>query len=261
MSPPDYLRRPRTAPYQRLNPATKLVITFALATLAFTLRGWTGPLAVLVLAVTCAAVAGVARGLVPFALATLPLVASILAVNTLFFPGATDTLFSLGPLQATGTGLRAALLASLRVVAFALAVALLSLTTPTDDLLCDLERRGLGQRALFILGSALGLIPRLAGRAREISEAQRARGLDTEGPPWRRVRGLLPLAGPLIASALYEAEERALALEARAFPATHRRPLLRVLPDSRGERLARHALLLTTALLSCASLAGLPRVP
>ena len=71
--------------------------------------------------------------------------------------------------------------AALRVLAFATSVALFALTTRTDELVDDLERRGLGRRAAFILTTAIGTVPRLAERAREIVEAQRSAGLNTEG--------------------------------------------------------------------------------
>jgi energy-coupling factor transport system permease protein len=208
-----------------------------------------------------AAIAGIGRAMLPFVLATLPLVVSILVVNTFFFPGATDTLVTIGPFEATGTGLAAALQASLRVVAFALSVAVFSLTTPTDDLLSDLERRGLGRRPVYIIGAAIGTIPRMAERASEITDSQRARGLDTQGSPGRRVRGIVPLAGPMISSSLSEIEERSMALEARAFSAPVRRTVLRVLPDSSTERIARWGMLAGTVLLVGASLTGLIRLP
>jgi energy-coupling factor transport system permease protein len=208
-----------------------------------------------------ASIAGIGRAMLPFILATLPLVVSILVVNTFFFPGATDTLATIGPFEATGTGLAAALQASLRVVAFALSVAVFSLSTPTDDLLSDLERRGLGRRAVYVIGAAIGTIPRMAERASEITDSQRARGLDTQGSPWRRVRGIVPLAGPMISSSLSEIEERSMALEARAFSAPVRRTVLRVLPDSAAERVARWAMLVGTVLLVGASLSGLIRLP
>jgi energy-coupling factor transport system permease protein len=208
-----------------------------------------------------ATIAHIGRAMIPFVLATLPLVVSILLVNTFFLPGATDTLVAIGPFQATGSGLGAALQASLRVVAFALSVAVFSLTTPTDDLLSDLERRGLGRRAVFIIGAAIGTIPRMAERASEITDSQRARGLDTQGSPWRRIRGIVPLAGPMISSSLSEIEERSMALEARAFSAPARRTVLRVLPDSPGQRVARWAMLAGTVALVGASLSGLVRLP
>lgn len=189
-----------------------------------------------------AAVSHVGRRMLPFVLATLPLVISIVLVNTFLYPGATDRIVTLGPLAPTWTGLTAALQATLRVVAFALSVAVFSLTTPTDDLLSDLERRGLGRRGVFVIGAAIRTVPRMIERASEIVDAQRARGLDTEGARWRRIRGVLPLTGPMISSVLTEVEERAMALEARAFSAPGRRTTLRHLPDGTQERVLRWAL-------------------
>src|SRR6185369_1213982 len=180
----------------------------------FLLRGWTGPLVVLAIVFATSVGAGVTRRMLPFVLATIPWVASILIVNTFFFPGATDVLFRIGPFEATGAGLSAGLQATLRVVAFALSVAVFSLTTATDDLLDDLERRGLGRRAEFVIGAAVRTVPRMIERAGEIVDAQRARGLDTQGSFLRRARGVLPLAGPMITGALGEVEERTMALEA-----------------------------------------------
>jgi energy-coupling factor transport system permease protein len=202
-----------------------------MAAIAFAVREWTGPLVILAVVAAIAVSAQVVRRTIPFALATIPLVASILLVNTFLYPGARDVLVTSGPFSATATGLAAALQATLRVVAFTLSVAIFSLTTTTDDLLSDLERRGLGRRAVFVIGSAIGLVPRMIERAGEIIDSQRARGLDTEGSPANRVRGLLPLAGPMITGALSEVEERTLALEARAFGAPSRRTVIRPLRD------------------------------
>src|SRR4029077_15668599 len=86
--PPDYVLEYPTGPYLGLNPSTKLVIAFAEAAVAFVVRGWTGPIVVLALVLVTAAISGVGRRVRPFVLATLPLVVSILLVNTFLFPGA-----------------------------------------------------------------------------------------------------------------------------------------------------------------------------
>ena len=104
------------------------------------------------------------------------------------------------PAQWAARSLEAGLQATFRVIAFALSVAVFSLTTSTDDLLTDLEHRGVGRRTVFVIGAAIGMVPRMRERATEIVDSQRARGLDTEGARWRRIRGVLPLAGPMIFS-------------------------------------------------------------
>jgi energy-coupling factor transport system permease protein len=261
VSLPEYVARPPERGYRGLNPTTKFVLALAEAAVAFVVRGWTGPLVALVAIALTASGARVGRLMLPFVLATIPLVGSILIINTFLFPGATDVIVHIGPIAPTWTGLEAALQATLRVVAFALSVALFSLTTPTDDFLSDLERRGMGRRGVFVIGAAIGMVPRMIERAAEITDSQRARGLDTQGSPWRRVRGVLPLAGPMISGALSEVEERTMALEARAFSAPGRRTVLRRLPDSSAERAVRWLVGMATIVIIVASVAGTLRVP
>lgn len=227
-----------------------------MAAIAFGVRGWTGPLVTLAVLLAIALAAGLGRAIRPYLLATLPLVVSILIVNIFFYPGADDAIFSIGPVSATWTGLAEALQATARVIAFALSVALLALTTAVGDLLDDLEHRGVGRRSVFVIGSAVQTIPRMIERAGEIVDAQRARGLDTEGSPWRRARGLVPLAAPMVLSALSEVEERTMALEARGFSAPGRRTTLRVLPDRPAERVLRWGLSLAAIALVALSVTG-----
>jgi energy-coupling factor transport system permease protein len=200
--------------------------------------------------------AGVFRRYIPYLVATAALLVSIMLINTFLYPGATDTLFVLGPFSATGTGLVAASQAALRVLAFATSVALFALTTRTDELVDDLERRGLGRRGAFILTTAIGTVPLLAQRAREIVEAQRSRGLNTEGGFRARARGVLPVAGPLVLGALTEVEHRTMALEARAFAAPGRRTVLRAYPDSTAQRLLRWGLVIATVVLLASAFSG-----
>ncbi|MBA3235863.1 MAG: energy-coupling factor transporter transmembrane protein EcfT [Chloroflexi bacterium] len=101
----------------------------------------------------------------------------------------------------------------------------------------------------------------MVDRAAEITESQRARGLDTQGSPWRRIRGIVPLAGPMISSSLSEVEERSMALEARAFSAPVKRTVLRQPPDSGAQRIARWSIGLGAVALVAASIAGLLGLP
>ncbi|HLA65739.1 MAG TPA: energy-coupling factor transporter transmembrane component T [Candidatus Saccharimonadales bacterium] len=254
---PEFVLPPPTGPYRRLNPTTKLLIAVAEALIAFGVRGWTGPLLVLAAVAASALRAGVGRSLLPFLVATIPLVASILLVNTFLYAGATDRIVVIGPLAPTWTGLSFAVQATLRVVAFAMSAAVLGLTTAPDELVADLERRGMGRRTAFVLGATVRSVPRIIERVREITEAQRARGLDTEGRIWRRVRGLVPLAGPLIFGALTDVEEQTMALEARGFSAPSRRAVIRALPDSTAQRGLRWALTAGTLVLLVGSITGL----
>lgn len=210
-----------------MNPTTRLVAAAAAAGLSL---AWGGPVAAACVALSAlvALRTGRLRRLAVAALALLPVAASSLVVNAL--------------LPAGSGGVGTAVSALLRLLGATMPPTLLFATTPAADLLGDLEARGLGRRAVFVLGAALAAVPRTQARAVDVIEAQRARGLDTEGSWTGRARGLLALVGPLVIGSLAEVDERALALEARAFGAPGRRTVLRRLPDSRAQRLARWAL-------------------
>ena len=162
------------------------------------------------------------------ALALAPVAASSLLINAL--------------LPAGGGGVTTAIAALLRLLGATLPLTLLFATTEAPDLLNDLEARGAGRRAVFVLGAALAAVPRAQVRAVDVIEAQRARGLDTQGSWRRRLHGVLPLITPLIIGSLAEVEDRTMALEVRAFGAPGRRTLLHRPPDSRGQQVARWAM-------------------
>jgi energy-coupling factor transport system permease protein len=249
---PDYVLRRPTGLYRSLNPATKLAIAALQVVAAFVVPGWLGPVAVLAVLVVVAVATRTLRDTVRIGLAAVPLVVSIMVVNLFLLPGAADPIGRFGPLAPTWTGLQFGLLTSARLLAFSTAITVAYLTTPVDDLLADLSRRGLGRRGVFVVGAGVQMVPRTLERAGEIMDAQRARGLDTEGRIWRRARAVVPLAGPLVLGALTEVEERTMALEARAFSAPGRQTLLRVPADSTRERLIRWIAL--AAILAMAAL-------
>src|SRR4029078_1545916 len=87
-------------------------------------------------------------------------------------------------------------------------------------------------------------VPNLVERAAVIAESQRARGLDTEGSLRARIRGFVPLIGPVILSSLTDVEERSLALESRAFSRPGARHLLWTMGDTSWERVIRWVLVL-----------------
>ncbi|HYL41464.1 MAG TPA: energy-coupling factor transporter transmembrane component T, partial [Candidatus Binatus sp.] len=165
---PRELLEPPTGPYRGLSPATKLVIGLCEAAIAFFGGAWTGPLVVLSIVLVSGAIAGVLRGLVTVALLAFTVIGAILLVNTFFLPGATDAIVRLGPLAPTWSGLRFGIQVALRLLAFSLSLVLVYLTTGVEDLLDDLERRGLGRRPVFVIGSATRLVPRMAKRASDI---------------------------------------------------------------------------------------------
>jgi energy-coupling factor transport system permease protein len=219
--------------------------------LAVLLGGVVGPALLTAVAVVVPALIGriLGRLLRTALLLSLPIAISVLVVNLLFFPAGREVLFQLGPIRATAEGLEFALETLARLGAISGAITLFYLTTPPSELVFDLERRGVSPRVAFVALASVQTVPALVEQAATITAAQRARGLDTEGSLWRRLRGVLPLAGPVLLGSITEVEERTMALEARGFSRPGRRTLLWWPADSGRQRLARWLLLLAVPLL------------
>lgn len=243
---PHLAPSPTTDRWRALDPLTRLVAAVATLAAALILGGVVCLLLLAVLAVLLPA--ALARELAPVArlslLLSLPLAVSAVVVNLLFSPGT----------PAEGAWLAAEVV--LRVLTMAGAAVLFYRTTGPADLVGSLQHHGLSPRLTFVVHNAVAMIPRLAERAREVTAAQRARGLDSEGSWIRRGRGVLAVAAPTVLGAIGEVETRTLALETRGFTRPGRPTVLRVPRDSGRQRLARWSLAAGVVALAVARVAG-----
>lgn len=240
------------------HPVTKLLALAWILAAAFLLP----PVVLPFMIVTVLMAAGTA-GILPPLIRSLRipslLLLSIVGVNALFFPGASDRLLALGPLAITREGLTFGLISGGRIlVAFLASVAFL-LTTLADDLLEALIARGASHRIAFVVLSAVQMVPRLQERAGAILEAQQARGLAISGSLRQRIRALIPLIGPVLLGSLIDVRERTLALEARGFGARPGRTAYRVVHDPPLDRVLRPLLLLAIVALPVLTVSGLVR--
>ncbi len=244
--------------WHRLDPLTKLSLSVATVVAVVALGGVAGPATLWLAAVLLPGMA--AHTLVPVLrtslLLALPLAASAALVNLLFTPLGDDPLLVVGPLRVTGEGATVAAEVAVRVLVMAGAVTLYYLTTRPAELVASLQAHGAPARLTFVVHNAVAMIPRLLERAGEVAEAQRARGLDSEGSLRRRLRGLTAVSGPTVLGAIDEAEARAMALEMRGFTRPGRHTLLWAPRDDPAQRLARWVLLVAVAGLVGLRVAG-----
>jgi energy-coupling factor transport system permease protein len=249
--------RPPTDAWSRLDPLTRLVISVGTVIIAVLLDGVVCLLLLALIAVVAPAfAAGVARRVLSMAFTlALPLALSVALVNVLFSIDGT-VVATLGPLEITAEGIALAGAVVARVLAMAGAVVLFYVTTRPSRLVASLGFHGVPARFTFIIHNAVAMIPRLAERATEVTSAQRARGMDTEGRWWRRARGVLAVAAPTVLGAVHEVDTRTLALETRGFTRPGRPTILWVPHDSREQRLVRWAIAMAVAALTVARLAG-----
>lgn len=152
---------------------------------------------------------------------------TVVLIQGWFYPGNQTPLFGREPFVFYVEGLMNALRIVVRVITIVAAFLLLVLTTRPADLVEELDRRGLSPRLGYVLASIFQILPQMIKTTRTIMDAQRSRGLETEGNLWVRVKAFLPLIGPVVMSSLIHAKERALALEVRGIHFEGKRTWLR----------------------------------
>jgi energy-coupling factor transport system permease protein len=141
---------------------------------------------------------------------------------------------ALGRVSITWTGLLAGATQIYRLCLLVTVTSLLTYTTSPaqlshglEALLEPLARIGAPVRELtMVLTIALRFVPTLSQQVDKIVKAQRARGIDFEGGPWRQVRSWVPTFVPIFVSAYRRAEQLATAMEARGFRGARQRTRL-----------------------------------
>jgi len=239
------------------------VIAAATTAAALTLTGLASLALLLVLAVVAPAIAAHVGGAVArrTMLVAAPVVVAVVLVAALTRPG-THVVVVLGPFDVTLEGLDFAARITLRLVVMAGALVLFGFTTPVRSVVADLERRGTSPRLTYAVAATLDAVPEMLARGRAIRDAQRARGLDTEGSVGARLRGVLPLAAPAVLGAIHDVEAQTLALETRGFGRPGRRHVLWAPPDASTERVVRWALVVAVVVLVAGTASGaIPPLP
>jgi energy-coupling factor transport system permease protein len=165
------------------------------------------------------------------ALLIWPFALSLFLIQGFFTPGE-NILLTIGPLALKAEGIWLAAKFTARILVWLGAATLLMIVTRPDMLMLALMERGLPRQIAYIILTSLQIVPRFQGKAQVILDAQRSRGMETEGKLTHRLRMLVPLIGPLIISSILDLDERAIALEARAFSREGRRTSLKSLEDT-----------------------------
>lgn len=248
MSQAFSLYLPRESGLHRLHPLTKLLLALFLLVCGLALPGiWVGYMAFAILVAPLALWGGVLRPLLRAVLrAVVPFAISLFLIQGFLWPQGTPILV-MGPVSLKLEGLLFAIRSTGRILMVVSSFLLLALTTRPDALALTLSQRGVPKSLTYIVVSTLQIVPRFQTKAATILDAQQSRGLEISGSLRKRVRALLPLIAPLVLSSLVDIEERAMALEARAFSRKGPKTSLLVLHDTPWQQAARWFLALAAA--------------
>ena len=246
----------RASGWHALHPLTKLAVALAIAVTVFCVRWNYISVALFVFIILPIAVwAKIWREVLRTTFTViLPLAISLVLVQGFFYPGATDVIWQIGPFSLKREGLEFAFVTATRLMVIAGAGLLVVYATHPADLARALVQAGAPYSLAYIIVTAIQLLPEMQARANGILNAQQARGLETTGRLRVRIAAFVPLIAPLVYGALENVQERALALDARAFRAARPKTSWRELRDSQAQRVARVLLIIFSILLVLVSL-------
>jgi len=241
---------PRDSVLHRLNPLTKLTLTFSIILIGFVSSWfWTAAALIITVIIPLSIVGKVQKEYFWTALKLLvPVAGFIFVMQALFLPLNGKEIFRFWILHPTFESLAQGFLTAIRIFAMVSSFILFLLSTHPSEMMSDLTRRGLPGQFAYVIVSTLQIIPQMQAKAQTIISAQRSRGLDTEGSLRKRIGALVPLVGPLVFGSLVEVEERAIAIEARGFTSTRKKTFLHEVPDASVDKFIRLILLIIVAL-------------
>jgi energy-coupling factor transport system permease protein len=177
-----------------------------------------------------------------------PFLLSLFFIQGFFTRGET-VWFMLGPFGYSREGFEVAFDFSMRILQAIASITLFLFVTRPDHLMQALNERGLPHEVSYLVVTTLQIIPRFQNRAEAILEAQQARGLETDVGPLRKLGLLIPLITPLVLGSIIDIDERAVALETRAFSAIGERTNLHHLNTQSWERGMRRGLVTVSLML------------
>ncbi len=209
------------------DPITKLTYCLVAAIVPYIIPNHLFAFVIMLLSISLLLLGKVFRKMIPIYILSLFLLITIVIIQGIFHPDNVTPLFMLGPITFYQEGLLIASLLIIRIINMLSAFGVVILTTQPDDLIEALVKKGMSPRIGYVIGSVLQIIPQMSSMVGTIMDAQRSRGLETEGKLSTRIKAFIPLIGPVIMNSLIATRERSIALEIRGFNSKRKKTFLR----------------------------------
>ena len=185
-----------------VDPLTKLLFVFLSIALTYIIPSLPFIIGVLTITLLLLLAGKVLKYILPVIALSMLLIVSIIIVQGFFHPDRATVLFEMGPLTIYKEGFAFALLLTLRIINMVCAFGVLILTTKPDDLVESLINKGMSPKIGYVFLSVLQIIPQMIAMTGKITDAQRARGMETEGKLLTRIKSFIPLLGPVVLNSL-----------------------------------------------------------
>ncbi len=201
----------------KVHPYTKLL--YVLAAICVPLIGgelWLFPIVICV-SLLLLATAKSLKSALPLVAFSATLIIVIFLIQGMFNHANEQVLFAIGKFAFYKEGVMYAVKIGLNILNMLMSFAVFVLTTSPQELVDELEKTGVSSKFGYIINSVFQILPQMMSTKDTITDAQRSRGMETEGKLITRMKAFLPLISPVVMSSLINTRERAIALEVRGF--------------------------------------------
>jgi len=248
----------RESGLHKLHPLTKGLLTLLLLVVGLTLPGkWTSYFLVFFVIFPLAWWGKIFNPFIRIVWRiSFPFILSVVIIQSLFW-GEGTPIFQFWIFSPKVEGALFALISVGRILLAMSSFILFAMTTRPDTLMISLKQVGVPSSLAYIIVTTLQIIPRFQSKASTILDAQRSRGLETEGNLFVRARAVVPIVLPLVLGSLVEVEERAIAIEARGFNSNRKETALIEIPDTQGQHVLRKVFVALMILTAVARIAWL----
>ncbi len=227
----------------KINPINKILYIIAAISIPFILSSKMAAIIFVLVSLVSLILGKVLKKTIPIISFSMIIILTVIIIQGLFRAGNKTPVLYLGKIVFYKEGLLFALGIGLNVINILLSFSILVLTTKPSDLIESLVKIGLSPKIGYVLSSVFQIIPQMTATMETITDAQRSRGLETEGKLSVRIKAFIPLISPVVMNSLVVTKERAIALEVRGFTSQAKKSFLNDQEESNGNNILKYVII------------------
>lgn len=211
---------------QKLYPTTKVWLISGIIICSVFIPGYKFQYGVFIFTSILALASGVFRRYLSLFIKSIFVISLFIFLIQTFLVYQDHIIWSWNFLKVSNTGLQASYLMTSKIIAIGATLIWFFQVTTVKDITAAMQNAGWNKKLVFVILSTMQLIPQITALTATIADAQKSRGVETDGNLMQRIKSFIPMLGPVVLTSIEQNEERVLTLESRAFSNTARPTLM-----------------------------------